>query len=109
MQRLSAPPEILDELGQAVLVVEDLLLGLLFPLVRDGERESLVEEGQLAQAVGQRSVVEPALGKNLSIREEGDLGARRLGLSRPLELLDRLTPLERHVMVLAVARGPDVP
>ena len=76
--------EMLDELGDAAVEFEFAVLGIAGlgvggALVGEGDDQSLVEEGELAQTVGQRVVVVLGDGEDGLVRNEVDLGAAPLG------------------------------
>ncbi len=73
MDRLAGAVQVLDELPDAVVVLER------FPfagaVVGDGDSHAAVEEGQFLQAVVQRGVVELGVGEDLRVGLERGLGA----------------------------------
>ena len=81
----------LDELGDAAVEFEFAVLGLAGlgvggALVGERDDQSLVEEGELAQTVGQGVVVVLGDGEDRLVRNEVDLGAAPLGGARLGEL-----------------------
>ena len=84
--------EVFDELADAALVLE--IVGLVGPLVDDGDPEPFVQERELAQALGQDvEIVFRDLVEDLLVGPEGDLGPRLLGLADLLELRDGIAAL----------------
>ena len=82
MERGLALVDVGDELADAALVVERLLVALLALVVGEGDAHAAVEEGQLAQAVRQRLPLEAvAVLEDLRVGHEGDGGARGLGVA----------------------------
>ena len=106
MQGTPVADDPLHEFGQAALIVEGLFLRAALALVFEHDRERLVQEGELAQTVGDRGVVEARLGKDARVRLEPNRGARAFGLADDLELFLGVPALERHVMPFAVAVHP---
>ena len=84
VQRLLVAVEIRDELDDAALVEEIVLLAVA--LVLEDDAQPLVEEGELAQALGERVEVVLENLEDLLVGEERDLRPRPLGLA---DLLDR--------------------
>ena len=71
-----------DELADAALVVEGFLVALLALVVGEGDAHAAVEEGELAQAVGQGLPLEAvAVLEDLGVGHEGDGGAGGLGVA----------------------------
>ena len=80
VQHLLALVEVLDELGDAADVLELLVLALAGlgvggAFVGERDLEALVEEGELAQPLGQRVVVVLGDGEDGLVGQEVDLGA----------------------------------
>jgi len=67
MERTAVADDPLHEFGQAALIEERLFLGAALALVFEDDRERLVQEGKLAQPVGDGRVVEARLGENLGV------------------------------------------
>ena len=84
MQRALVLVEMLDELGDAALVIELVRLFWLFAFVLDRDADALVEKGLLAQPLGKFVKTELVVVENLRVRLEGDLCA---ALSRLAGLL----------------------
>ena len=83
VQDLLALVQVLDELGDAAGVLEVCVLGFAGlgvggALVGEGDLEALVEEGELAQALGEGVVVVLGDGEDGLVGQEVDLGAPRL-------------------------------
>ena len=99
--------DVADELLEPLVGVEDLAAGpvLFVALALVGERQgdAGVEEGQVAQAVGQRAVVVDCLGEDVGVGMEGDGGAGVGGLAGDGELGDGLALAELLHVDLAVA------
>ena len=96
--------QVLDERADPAGIEE--VMALAVALVVDRDRHAAVQEGQLAQPLGQR--VEAELGglEDLRIRLEGDLGAAFLGRTGDRELGLRIAALVRLRVHLLVA--PDL-
>ena len=75
-QRRLGAVEIAHERLQAALVMQLLALGLGVPRVGQHDAHAGIEEGELAQAVLDRRVVELDHGEGLRRRREGDLACR---------------------------------
>ena len=108
MDHVLAAPHLLDEFLDAGLVEESLLLVLL-ALIGERDLNAGIQEGQLAQAIGQE--IEFELGgdrENLGIGLEGDERARVLGFADDLKLARRAALLELHEIDLQVARYLDL-
>ncbi len=91
VQHALAAVQMLDELGDAAVVLELGALGLAGlgiggALVGERDEQALVEEGQLAQALRQRVVVVLGDGEDFSVGQEVDLGAALLGGAGLLQL-----------------------
>jgi hypothetical protein len=94
--------EVLDELDDAALVEEGV--AALVPLVLDDDLEALVEEGHLAEPVGERVEGERGLLEDLAVRLELHDGAVLGGLLAGGELAQRhavLVALGPHLAVAA--------
>src|SRR5207302_7233426 len=74
--------------------------------VFEDDRQSFIKEGELAQAIRDRGVIEACLGEDLVVRLEPDGRAGALCFADDLELLRRLAALERHMVALAIAVDP---
>jgi hypothetical protein len=100
VERRLGAVQMLHEGDDAALVLEDLLL--LLALVLERDFETLVEEGQLAQALGQD--VEAVLGRleDLAVRLEGHHGPAFLRLAGDFERRGRLAPFVPLLEDLAV-------
>ena len=83
--------QVLDEFGDPARVVE--LRVFLGPLVFKDNGEALIQERQLAQALGQRIVVELDRVEDLPVGQEGNFCAPAFGLPRLLERGQRLAAL----------------
>jgi hypothetical protein len=101
VQRLLVLVQVRDELGDAALVEIQLLPRRL--LLAQLDLQPAVQEGQLAQPVGQRVPVELNGRKDRGVGEERHLRARALALADLLHLGDRLAGLEAHVVDEPVA------
>ena len=92
VQHLLALVEQLDELGDAAGVLVGLRLGLALgvglALVGQRDLDALVEEGELAEAVGEGVEVVLGDGEDALVGEEVDLGAAALGRAHLAELGD---------------------
>ena len=77
--------QVLDERHDPALVPEDLLLGRLLAFVLERDRQALVQEGQLAQTLGQDVEAELRALEDLGVRLERDLGAAPFGLAGDLQ------------------------
>ena len=80
MQDLLAAVEMLDKFGDATVVFEIRVLGLaglgvVGALVGERDEQAFVQEGELAQALGERVVVVLGRGEDALVRQEADLGA----------------------------------
>src|SRR5579883_3460764 len=78
VQDLLAPIEVLDEFGDAAVVLEVGMLGLAglgvhVALIGEGDEKALVEESEFAQALGEGVVVIFGLGKDGLVGKETDL------------------------------------
>src|SRR5271166_23170 len=87
MEDVLALVQMLDELGDAAVELELGMLGfagLLVggALVGEGDDQSLVEEGEFAQAVGQGVIVVLGDGEDRPVGNEVNLGAAPLGGAR---------------------------
>ncbi len=96
MQHALAAIQVLDELGDAAVVLELRLLGLARlgiggALVGQRDQQSLVQESELAQALRQGVVVVLGSGEDLFVRNKADFGAALLRGSGFLQLGSRLT------------------
>jgi hypothetical protein len=101
--------DLLHELDDAVLVEEDLGLRRGRALVGEGDLEAGVEEGQLAQALGDGVGLEDGrVAEDLGVGLEGDERAGALGFADDLEFLDGLAALELHVVDRAAAGDLDL-
>ncbi len=98
VQRVLVLVEVGDEVDDAALVVEGVLLAA-GALVDQLDLEAAGEEGGLAQALGQGRVVELELVEDLVVGEEGDRRAVRVGGLAAMEIRLRLAAL--------VVLGPD--
>ena len=108
-----AAVEVLDELGDAAGVFElgaagFAGLGVGGALVGEGDFEALVEEGHLAQALGEGVVVELGGGEDGLVGEEVDLGAAALAGAGLAQFADRIAATEVHLPGVAVAPDLDV-
>src|SRR6266516_3791605 len=106
MQGTPVADDPLHEFGQAALIVEGLFLRAALAFVLEHDRERLVQEGELAQAVGDRGVVEARLGEDARVGLEPDGRAGALRLADDFELLLRVVLLERHVAPLTLSAYP---
>ena len=97
VQRRLGAVEVGDELAQPLGREELGVPGLVAPLVGQADPHALVEEGQLAEPLLQRVVVEVDLGEDLGVGQEADLRAG--GLGRP-EGADRALGLALLVLLL---------
>ena len=91
VQYILAAVQMLDELGDAAVVLELGALGLAGfrigrALVGEGDEQALVQKGKLAQALRQRVLVVLGGGENLAVGNEGDRGAAPLAGTGFLEL-----------------------
>src|SRR5581483_1467424 len=87
--------QVLDELGDAAVVLELGLLGLAClgiggALVGKRDQQALVQEGQLAQTLRQCVVVVLSRGEDFLVGHEVDFGSALLGSARLLQLRARL-------------------
>src|SRR5438046_34680 len=73
--------QVLDERHDPALVPEDLLLGRLLAFVLERDLQALVQEGQLAQTLGQDVEAELRALEDFGVRLERDLGAAPFGLA----------------------------
>ena len=103
VQRLLVPVQPFHELDQAALGEELLLLHLVLPLVAEDDRDALVQERELTEAVGERRVAELQHREHFGVGLEGDGGAGALGLAEDAERLGGLATGKGHVMPAAVA------
>ena len=113
VQHLLAAVEVLDELGDATRVLEELLLGFAGlgvggALVGERDLQALVEEGKLAQALGKRVVVELGDGEDGAVGQEVDLGAELLGWLHAAQLADGRALAVVLLPCIAVAPDFDV-
>jgi hypothetical protein len=113
MQHLLAAVEMLDELGDAAGVFELGAAGFAGfgvggALVGERDLEALVEEGHLAQALGQRVVVELGDGEDGLVGQEVDLGAAALAGAGLAQLAGGRAAAEVHLPGVAVAPDLDV-
>ena len=102
----------LDELRDAARVLESarLLSPVLGSVVRSSVSvisQALVEEGELAQALGQRVVVELGDGEDVVVGQEVDLGAALLATAPSSRSLVIGAPL-RVVLLPGEAVAPDL-
>src|SRR5271165_4703365 len=91
MQHRLAAVQVLDELGDTAVELELGTLGLAGlgiggALVGERDQQTLVEEGQLAQALRQGVVVVFGGSEDRGVRNEMDFGAALLGVTRLLQL-----------------------
>ena len=77
--------EVLDERHDPALVAEDLLLGRLLALVLERDLQAFVQEGQLAQALGQDVEAELRAFEDLGVRLKRDHRAAPFGLAGDLQ------------------------
>src|SRR5207245_9639895 len=94
--------EVLDERHDPALVAEHLLLGQLLALVLERDLQTLVQEGQLAQALGQDVEAKLRALEDLGVRLERDLRAAPFGLAGNLQGSGGLAPLVALLEDLAV-------
>ncbi len=111
VQHLLALVEVLDEPGDAVVVLEALAfefagLGVGSALVGEGDLDPLVQEGELAEALRERVVVVLGDGEDGAIGKEMDLGAEALGRAHLAQLADRRA--FRVILLPGVAVAPDL-
>src|SRR2546426_226230 len=90
MERLAVAEQPLHELGEPTLVEEGLRSLLALALVLQRDRQALVEEGELPQAIGDGGVVEARFAEDRMVGLERHHGARALRLADDLQLLRRL-------------------
>ena len=96
--------EELDKRVDATLVLEATALS--GPLVLERDRDAGIEEGQLAEAMGQRIETVVDGFEHLGVRTERDLGPTALRGPGVLELTGRLTP--SVALAIYVAVPPDL-
>ncbi len=92
-----------DEGHDPALVEKVLFLGRLLPLVLERDRQALVQEGELAQPLGQHVEAEVERFEDLPVRLEPDFRAAPLGFPGALERrigLAALVSLFEHLAVL---------
>jgi len=77
MERLLVAVQVLHEGGDAPLVLEAVLLPV--PLVLEGDEGAAVQEGELAQPLGQGVEAEARGLEDLAVGLEGDLGSPTVG------------------------------
>ncbi len=100
--------DLLHELLDAILVVVGFRLGAGGPLVEENDLKAGIEEGQLAQALGDAAGLEDGgLAEDLGVGLEGDERAGAAGLADDLELFHGLAALKFHVVDLAAAGDLD--
>src|SRR5438105_15173468 len=98
MQGTPVADDPFHEFGQAALIVEGLFLRAPLALVLENDRERLVQEGELAQAVGDGGVVEARVGVDLGVGREPNRNTRAFRLADDLELLIPVSALALNVM-----------
>ncbi len=91
----------LHEGADAAGKLEQLLLAVA--LIHQLDANAVVEEGQLAQALGQDVVVELDVAEHLRAGHEVHLGAAPLGRTDLLERRDRVAIAKLHLIRVAVA------
>jgi len=106
VQYVACAIQVLDKLGDAALVMEDLRLRRLAPLIGQRDLQTLVQERHLAQAMHQRVIRVDQVLEDLGIGTEGDLRAASVGGARLLELGDRCATLV--VLFIGPAVAPDL-
>ncbi len=113
-QRVLGAVEIFHKGFQAALIMQHHFLGLDPAFVGQDDSDAGIEEGQLAQAMLERGVIEFGLGEGDGRGQEGDFGAAP-GLAvldgrvaHDLERRHRVAVAELHVMFLALAPDAQV-
>ena len=106
-----APVEVLDELGDAAGVAELRALGFAGlgvggALVGERDLQAFVEEGHLAQALGEGVVIELGDGEDALVGQKVNFGAAPLAGARLAQLAHRVAATEVHLPGVAVA--PDL-
>jgi hypothetical protein len=96
---------VLDELGDAPLVVELVSALLLLALVPYGDANSLIEKSLLAQTLGEFVKAEDGLGEDFRVRFESYLGAALSGLSGLLQFCGRDAALV--LLLVGLTLAPD--
>jgi len=76
--------------------------------IAETDRHAAVQEGQLAQTIGENVPLESVAGEDRVIREEGDLGAGAVGVADDLELRHGMSALEALPVDFAVAADLDL-
>src|SRR5271157_3749392 len=96
VQNALAAIQVLDELGDAAVVLElgalgFASLGIVGPFIGERDQQALVKEGHLAQALRQGVVVVFRSCKDLPVRQKADFGPALLGVAGFLQLAGGLT------------------
>ena len=99
--------EVLDERADAALEVERLTADRLDALVVQADRDAVVEEGELAQAMAQRLVAVRRDREDLRVRHEVDARTRLRRRADDCQRLRRHAALEGDLVDLAVALDLD--
>ena len=95
--------EMLNEGTDTAVIVVGFLQKLLRALVPENNRDSLVQECQLSQAVTENLVFVDSIGENLVVRQEAYLRSRSLGLSYNGKWLRCVSALKLNFMNLSGA------
>ena len=106
MGRLAGAIEVLDELEDAALVMEFVVVA--GSLVAEDDLHAAVEEGQLLQAAVERVVDELGVGKDLRVGLEGGLGADLVGGADAADVAGRHAALVFLLIDVAVAADFDL-
>ena len=99
--------EVLDKRADAAIEVELLAADGLDALVMQADRNAVVEEGELAQAMAQRLVAVRRDGEDFRVRHEVDARARLRRRADDSQRLRRHAALEGNLVDLAVALDLD--
>lgn len=105
-QGLLVAVEVLDEAGDAALVLEAVLLAVA--LVHQADDDAAVQEGQLAQALREGVEAEDRGFEDLAVGLEGDLGAAPVGDAHLLDAQQRLPALVAQAVDLVLAPDLDL-
>ena len=106
MQHGLAAVHVLDEALDAARIGE--VLALAVALVDELDLDAVVEERELADALGEDLVVELDAAEGLDGGHEVDLGAAPVGVADLRQRRDRLAATELHLVDLAVAPDPEL-
>ena len=101
--------EVADESAQPALIAHFLDLGLDAAIVRQHDAHARIQEGELAQAMLERRIIELDHGEGLAARHEGDArSGLAAGVADRLERRFRYAVEEAHEMLLAVAPDGEI-